>query len=120
MEDKNKEMIDKADKFYDEKKYEEAFEICQPLAEGGDLHAMWRLGLMYNRGESIKQDYQEAFKWYEKAAHQGFANAQLSLGFMYAGGKGIKQDKKEGLKWIKKSRRAWRQENAGLCGKDIH
>ena len=52
-------------------------------AEQGHPRAQLKIGLMYDKGEGVKQDPVEAAKWYRRAASQGYAPAQFNLGFAY-------------------------------------
>jgi TPR repeat protein len=46
-------------------------------------------GLMYDKGQGVRQDHAAAASWYRKAAEQGIANAQFNLGIMYDNGEGV-------------------------------
>ena len=83
--------------------YQTAFKLWLPLAEQGNASAQFNLGVMYNKGQGVKQDDVEAVKWYRKAAKQGDASAQFNLGSMYADGRGVKQDDFEAVKWFRKA-----------------
>lgn len=72
----------------------------QRKAESGDAKALFKLGLMYDRGEGVPQNYAEAFKWYRKAAELGHASAQFNLGFSYTYGLGVPKDHGEAIKWL--------------------
>lgn len=75
----------------------------QPIAEKGDPHAQYNLGLLYARGQGVPQDYAQAASWYQKAAEQGVPAAQYNLGVMYANGQGVKADPQEASKWFLKA-----------------
>ncbi|HHF3780583.1 TPA: tetratricopeptide repeat protein, partial [Haemophilus influenzae] len=77
---------------YEQSDYQTAFKLWLPLAEQGNASVQFNLGLMYSKGQGVKQDDFEAVKWYRKAAEQGHAKAQYNLGNMYANGRGVKQD----------------------------
>ena len=68
------------------------FNQNQKLANQGDAAAQYNLGLMYDKGEGVRQDYLKARQWYEKAANQGYAQAQFNLGVIYYHGKGVRQN----------------------------
>src|SRR5512142_791899 len=69
-----------------------ALKEWQPIAEAGDPHAQYNLGLLYARGQGVAQNYQQAVSWYRKAAEQGVAAAQYNLGVIYANGQGVAAD----------------------------
>ena len=88
---------------YEQRDYQTAFKLWLPLAEQGYASAQFNLGVMYDKGQGVKQDYFEAVKWYRKAAEQGHANAQANLGSAYSAGRGIRQDYTEAVKRFKKA-----------------
>jgi Sel1 repeat len=51
----------------------------QPLAEQGDAHAQFNLGLMYTDGQGVTKDDAQAVQWYRKAAKQGNEHAKNNL-----------------------------------------
>ena len=59
-----------------------AFGQQQQMAQG-------QLGLLYEKGNGVRQDYSEAAKWYRKAADQGSVYGQISLGYLYEKGNGV-------------------------------
>ena len=83
--------------------YQTAFKLWLPLAEQGDTNAQFNLGVIYQKGQGVKQDDFEAVKWYRQAAEQGNARAQFNLGVMYDNGRGVKQDDVEAVKWYRQA-----------------
>ena len=71
---------------YQAQDYPSALREFLPLANGGNAHAQFALGVMYYEGEGVPKDYSQAENWYRKAAEQGFAPAQNNLGLMYDNG----------------------------------
>ena len=88
---------------YKNKSFVEAFQLFQPLAEGGNASAQYNLGLMLANGKGVAKNEAEAVKWYRKAAEQGNASAQYNLGVMLANGKGVAQNEAEAVKWYRKA-----------------
>ena len=78
-----------------------ALKEWKPLAEQGDAHAQFNLGVMYKNGLGVTQDDKTAVKWYTRAAEQGIAPAQNNLGHMYQNGKGVPRDHAEAFKWYR-------------------
>src|ERR1039458_6470539 len=70
-------------------------------SEYGDAGAQFNLGLMYARGDGVRQDYVEAAGWFRKAATQGDPDAQFYLGALYERGDGVPQDYARALGWLK-------------------
>mgnify|MGYP003359089257 FL=1 len=83
--------------------YQTAFKLWLPLAEQGNVNAQFNLGVMYYKGQGVKQDYFEAVKWYRQAEKQGDAKAQLNLGVMYINGDGVRQDDEQAKEWFGKA-----------------
>ena len=83
--------------------YKTALSIFEDLASKGDAEAQYNLGVMYVKGEGVRQDYKKAIEWYEKAATKGDASAQYNLGVMYYNGQVVKQDYKKAKEWFGKA-----------------
>jgi len=64
------------------------------------VDAQFRLGVMFDQGESVVQNHQEAVKYYRLAAALMHANAQASLGMMYGQGQGIPKDDVRAHMWL--------------------
>jgi TPR repeat protein len=88
---------------YNRGDYAAAMQEWQPLAEQGEAHAQYNLGLLYARGQGVPRDYAKAAEWYRKAAEQGVPAAEYNLGVMYANGQGVKADSREASKWFLKA-----------------
>lgn len=87
-------------KAYQSGDYAAALKEFQPLAEQGVRNSQYNLGLIYARGQGVKQDYAEAAKWYRKAAEQGVVEAEYNLGILYSSGNGVPKDAAEAMKWF--------------------
>ena len=83
--------------------YQTAFKLWLPLAEQGNASTQFNLGLMYNKGQGVKQDDVEAVKWYRQAAEQGYVKAQFILGGLYLLGKGVQVNKSLAKEWFGKA-----------------
>lgn len=59
------------------------------------------LGMMYAKGQGVKQNYPEAVRWFSLAAEQGHAGAQFQLGLSYVKGEGVPQDYNFAAKWYR-------------------
>ncbi len=86
---------------YNRGDYATALRLWRPLAEGGIATTQYNLGVMYAKGQGVRQDDAEAVKWYRLAAKQGHARAQYNLGVMYNEGRGVPQDYAEAVKWYR-------------------
>jgi len=75
----------------------------QALAKQGDAAAQCRLGLMYEKGQSVPKNYKKAVEWYRKAAEQGYARAQHNLGWMHWEGRGARLSYRKAIEWHRKA-----------------
>lgn len=95
--------LDEGLKAYERGQYRDAFLLWKPLAEQGDANAQFNLGLLYARGQGVKQDDGLALQWYHKAADQGLPEAQYNLGEMYFNGRGAFISRREAKLWWMRS-----------------
>ena len=79
------------------------FKEMLQVAEQGNAVAQFNLGLMYDKGQGVRQDYAQAVQWYRKAAEQGDAQAQYNLASMYEQGQGVRQDSALAQEWYGKA-----------------
>lgn len=68
--------------------------------KGGDLEAMYALGMHYDLTEWSGT---EAMKWLKTAAEKNHLRAQVRLGALYLAGRGARQDNKEAKKWFQRA-----------------
>ncbi|WP_327544518.1 tetratricopeptide repeat protein, partial [Yoonia sp.] len=92
--------FDRAMIAFDQGDYHVALEELLPLAERGDVLALYNVGMTYEDGFG---DYAEAAKWYRLAAKRGDADAQTNLGHMYDNGQGVPQDDVQAVRWYLKA-----------------
>jgi hypothetical protein len=85
------------------KDFKTAAAIYNELAEKGDAKAQYNLGLMYSRGDGVKQNFNEALKWYRLSAEQGFAEAQYNMGVILLRPEWVKADYEESINWYTKA-----------------
>ena len=86
---------------YNRGEYTRAYRLWLPLAERGNAHAQFKVGLLYYTGEGVPQDYHQAARWCCLAADQGYAQAQSELGALYAEGQGVPQDYQQAARWYR-------------------
>jgi len=73
-------------------------------ASKGHLHAMKRLGQIYDEGRlGEARNATEAAGWYKKAAETGDVESQFAIGRMYARGEGVPQITTSAARWFAKS-----------------
>ncbi|MGD9953405.1 MAG: tetratricopeptide repeat protein [Burkholderiales bacterium] len=81
--------------------YGAALREWRPLAEAGNPHAQFNLGLLYENGLGVPADGAEAARWYRRAAEQNDRQAQAYLAEMYAQGLGVARDDVQALHWYR-------------------
>ncbi len=92
--------FDEAVAAYNRGDYATAIREFRPLAERGNAHAQYNLGVMYRYSHGAPQDHAKAVGWYRKAAEQGHAKAQSMLGLMYYTGVGVPHDYLQAYMWL--------------------
>jgi TPR repeat protein len=90
-------------KAYQRRDYATALQIFRQLADQSNARAQFSLGVMYNKGQGVKQDYEAALRWYREAADQGYVLAQYNIGLMHSKGQGVPQDYAEAATWYRKA-----------------
>lgn len=99
----NSKLFHQATKVYKEKKFDQAFQLFNRLANENYSKAFYWLGKCYFCGYGVEQDLNLAFDWYTKAAEHGDINAQFRLANCYWQGWGIDTDKKLAVHWYRKA-----------------
>ena len=69
-------------------------------AKGGDLHAQYFIGKLYQDGPVLVPDSVEALYWFEQAARQGHPAAPYELGKLLLSHDSEVHDSKFGLQWL--------------------
>ena len=69
-------------------------------AKGGDLHAQYFIGKLYQDGPVLVPDSVEALYWFEQAARQGHPAAPYELGKLLLSHDPEVHDSKLGLQWL--------------------
>lgn len=71
------------------------------LAENGNVHSQYVLGINYDYGITFPQNHKKARYWLNRAAYQGYDSAQYTLGYKYEHGLGVIQSYGIALTWYK-------------------
>ncbi len=93
-------------KYFDQKKYDQAFEEFSYLSDEGDNVASYYLGQMYEQGLGIEKSLPKAAEYYLKAYNTGNTAAASKLGNMLIKGDGIEKNADDGLALLKTAGRA--------------
>ena len=99
--------LEDADAAYERGDYETVLRLIRPLADQGDAHAEFTLGLLYGNGRAgafgLPHDRAEAVKWFRLAADQGNPAALVAMGLSYKTGDGVRQDYAEAMSWFRRA-----------------
>ncbi|MEW6643568.1 MAG: tetratricopeptide repeat protein [Pseudomonadota bacterium] len=88
---------------YQARDFARALSEWRPLADRGEVHAQYALGMMARDGQGVAVDGREALRWFTAAAGQGHAASQYELGLLYGGRLGIAADRAQRLFWLNKA-----------------
>ena len=72
---------------HEERQYFDALAAWKQAAKFDDQEALYRIGLLYARGEGVAQSFGDAVIWYKRAAEAGHIEAQFQLGVVYLAGR---------------------------------
>ena len=97
---------------------DEATEDLKWLAENGDVHAQYFLGLLYRDGGLLLPDAEQAAHWLELAAKRNLPEAQYALGKLYLSDDPEVYDVDDGLRWLERAARNGNTDAAYRLGKE--
>ena len=97
---------------------DEAVEDLERLAEYGDVHAQYFLGLLYRDGSLLLPDAEQATHWLELAAKRNLPAAQYALGKLYLSDDPEVHDTSDGLRWLERAARNGNTDAAYRLGKE--
>ena len=97
---------------------DEAVEDLERLAEYGDVHAQYFLGLLYRDGGLLLPDAEQAAHWLELAAKRNLPAAQYALGKLYLSDDPEVHDVDNGLRWLEQAARNGNTDAAYRLGKE--
>ena len=86
-----------------------AMDIWEPLAEAGDLRALYNLGVIYAEGRGVRADKAKAVDLWKRAAEAGHVRAMHNLALTYIAGVPDRQTGAHvqkydsAMKWLKKA-----------------
>ena len=96
---------------------DEAVEDLEGLAEYGDVHAQYFLGLLYRDGGLLLPDAEQAVHWLELAAKRNLSAAQYALGKLYLSDNPEVRDIDDGLQWLERAAQNGNTDAAYRLGK---
>jgi len=84
--------FNRGDAAYKRADYDDAFKSYKKGAELGSADAMFYMGIMYFRGQSVPTNFKEAARWIRKAADWDHGKAMFELAQLYTSGQGVGKD----------------------------
>ena len=97
---------------------DEAVEDLERLAEDGDVHAQYFLGLLYRDGGLLLPDVEQAVHWLELAAKRDLPAAQYALGKLYLSDDPEVHDTSDGIQWLERAAQNGNTDAAYRLGKE--
>lgn len=97
---------------------DKAAEDLERLAEYGDVHAQYFLGLLYRDGGLLLPDAEQAAYWLELAAKRNLPAAQHALGKLYLSDDPEVHDVDDGLQWLERAAQNGNTDAAYRLGKE--
>ena len=97
---------------------DEAVEDLERLAEYGDVHAQYFLGLLYRDGGLLLPDAEQAVYWLELAAKRNLPEAQYALGKLYLSDDPEVHDTDNGIQWLERAAQKGNADAAYRLGKE--
>jgi TPR repeat protein len=93
------ELFDKATKYMEEGKKQEAFNYLIVAADLGHIPAAHNLAGSYYKGDCCIKNMEMAFKYWKIAADAGFNFSQENISNLYFHGAGVKQNIKKAIEY---------------------
>ena len=97
---------------------DEEVEDLERLAEYGDVHAQYFLGLLYRDGGLLLPDAEQAAHWLELAAKRDLPAAQYALGKLYLSDDPEVHDADDGIQWLERATQNGNTDAAYRLGKE--
>jgi TPR repeat protein len=98
-----KELFERAEALYNEKKYAEAAPLYREAADGGIPEAQHRLAYMYYNGRGVEKNKEEYVRLNTLAAEQGYGPAEFSLASAYQLGFDVEGSREKAVYWYKRA-----------------
>ena len=95
--------VDDAAAAINEKRFEDAVRLLQPLSDGGLAEAQRMLGELYYAGSGVPQNKSMAFRLTASAAGKDDRIAQFSMGYLFEKGQGVAASQAQAMEYYRKS-----------------
>ena len=88
---------------FETKNFAHATKLLSPIAEEGNVDALYRMAIMLQNGLGCLANENKAFLYMTKAAEDGLPLAMHALGFMYFEGECTEKDSNLCIKWFERA-----------------
>ncbi len=88
---------------FESKQFSRATGLLAPLAEQGNVDAMYRMAIMAQNGLGMLPNPLLAYTYMKRAAEQGMGLAQHGLAFMYMEGECTDKNPEKAIDWFKRA-----------------
>jgi TPR repeat protein len=95
---------------FETKNFAHAFKLLSPIADEGNVEAMYRMAIMLQNGLGCQTSTEKAFTYMQSAAFKDYPLAQHAYGFMFFEGECTEKDIDKSIEWFTKAA------NQGLMG----
>lgn len=89
--------------YYSAKEYDKAVRWFEKSAKGGNVSAIYNLGICYEKGHGLKKDHVDAAIKYREAAERNLPQAQYMLAGCYRDGIGVQKNMNHAKEWYKRA-----------------
>ena len=87
---------------FEAKEFRRALQLLQPLAEGGNPEAQYRIAVQFQAGLGVVPNPVQAYRWMREAASHDHGLALHGLGIMYLYGECVEKDEREAAVWLQR------------------
>ena len=88
---------------FETKNFAHAIKLLSPIADEGNVEAMYRMAIMLQNGLGCVASTEKAFQFMGDAAEKGYPLAQHAYGFMFFEGECTNKDIKKSIEWFTKA-----------------
>jgi TPR repeat protein len=88
---------------FEAKQFSRATGLLAPLADQGNVDAMYRMAIMAQNGLGMLPNPLLAYKYMKASAEQGLSLAQHGLAFMYMEGECADKNPQKAIEWFKRA-----------------
>ncbi len=88
---------------FEAKEFRRSLQLLQPLAQGGEPEAQYRVAIQYQAGLGVVPNPSQAYRWMREAAEQDHGLALHGIGIMYLFGECVEKNPREAAHWLQRA-----------------